>query len=50
MFEATEIERKVRNKSTYWYAMILSSCRTPDHYLSLALQRLAWDSLGIKSV
>ena len=28
----------------------LSSCRTSDHYFSLSLQRLSWDSLGTKKI
>ena len=28
----------------------LSSCRSSDHYISLSLQRLSWDSLGTKNV
>ena len=28
----------------------LSSCRTSDHYFSLSIQRLSWDSLGTKNI
>ena len=27
----------------------ISLCRTSDHYFSLSLQRLSWDSLGAKN-
>ena len=51
MFKATEVgkkKKKKRNKSPYRYAN-LSSYRTSDHYFSLSLQRLSWDSLGTKN-
>ena len=49
MFKTTEAEWKI-NKSTCHMQINLSLCRTSDHYFSLSLQRLSWDSLGTKNV
>ena len=51
MFKATQVERKQRETNLFIHMQInLSSCRTSDHYLSLFLQRLSWDSLETKNV
>ena len=51
MFKATQVERKQRETNLFIHMQInLSSSRTSDHYLSLFLQRLSWDSLETKNV
>ena len=50
-FKATEVERKIREINLLIDLQTnLSSCRNSDHYFSLSLQRLSWDSLGTKNV
>ena len=51
MFTATEVERIIREiNPLIVMQIILSSCRTLDHYFSLSLPQLLWDSLGTKNV
>ena len=51
MFKAADVERKIREINLLIDMKInLSSCRTSDHYFSLSLQRLSWDSLKTKNV
>ena len=51
MFKATEGERKIRELNLLIDMQInLTQCRNSDHYFSLFLQRLSWDSLGTKNV
>ena len=51
MLKAAEVDRKIREINILINMEInLSSCRTSDHYLSLSVQSLPWDSLGTKNV
>ena len=51
MLKAAEVDRKIREINILINMEInLSSCRTSDHYLSLSVQLLPWDSLGTKNV
>ena len=51
MFKTTETEREIREINPLIDMQInLSLCKTSDHYFSLSLQQLLWDSSGTKNV